>query len=302
MQRLLRVRDDKVLPMTNSSVYEQAGSRLSRLALSVERENYGFGEYIEKQRSAANLVSARVLILVATELERDAVMRSVEGKMGPQTFTRNYTPFHTVFHLGVIGGAEVLLAQSEMGTEGPSAMTLTAMDIVDVYHPDYLILTGIAFGLQEAKQSLGDILVSTHLRLWDPKKVTDQKGANSWILRGDRTSASVTLLDRFRSASVGWQTPRVGFGLILSANTLVNARVLRRRLLKLEPDALGGEMEGAGVYCVGAKRKLDWIVVKAIADWGYQKDDGGQVLAASNAAEYVVHTLSLGGLARVPRG
>jgi hypothetical protein len=34
---------------------------------------------------------------------------------------------------------------------------------------------------------------------------------------------------------------------------------------------------------------VDWIVVKAIADWGFDKLDNFQPVAARNAAAFVVH-------------
>jgi nucleoside phosphorylase len=113
-------------------------------------------------------------------------------------------------------------------------------------------------------------------------------------------SASVTLVDRFRGAGADWQGPKVHYGLLLSANTLVNSAVLRAKLKALEPDAIGGEMEGAGAYAAGAKRKVDWVVAKAIADWGAGKTDDWQVRAARAAARFVLHVVSIGGLDRPP--
>lgn len=65
------------------------------------------------------------------------------------------------------------------------------------------------------------------------------------------------------------------------------------------PDAIGGEMEGSGAYeAATLDNKPDWIVVKAISDWGYEKTNAKQPLAARNAAEFVIHVIASGALRR----
>ena len=59
-------------------------------------------------------------------------------------------------------------------------------------------------------------------------------------------------------------------------------------------------MEAAGIYTGAFENNTDWIVVKAICDWadgekGTNKN-ARQRRAAENAAQFVVHTIMLGGL------
>jgi hypothetical protein len=113
---------------------------------------------------------------------------------------------------------------------------------------------------------------------------------------------SVRLLDRFRAATVNWSDQRVHFGPMLSLNTLLDSATLRDRLVTGEPDAIGGEMEGVGVYAAAARRKVDWILVKSISDWGVAKDDRHQRAAARCAADFVLHTIVAGGFDLPGRG
>jgi nucleoside phosphorylase len=201
----------------------------------------------------------------------------------------------------VVHGVEVLLAESEMGTESPGGATLTTIDLIDAVSPDYAMSVGICYGLRANEQSLGDIIVSTQLRVMDSRKVMSGVGEETVeILRGDKVSSSVLLLDRCRSAQVDWAGARIHFGLLLSANTLVNSKRLVDRLKALEPDAVGGEMEGSGIYAAAAKRGVPWIVVKGICDWGFEKSDLAQPMAAQNAASYTMHVIASGGLAAPP--
>jgi nucleoside phosphorylase len=112
-------------------------------------------------------------------------------------------------------------------------------------------------------------------------------------------SGAERLLDRFRSGDNDWQYAPTHFGLVLSGEKLVDDLTFREWLLKIEPEAIGGEMEGAGLYAAARNAKVDWILVKAICDWADgTKNDDAQQLAARNAAQFVLHVLQLGGWGR----
>ena len=59
----------------------------------------------------------------------------------------------------------------------------------------------------------------------------------------------------------------LSFGTILSGAKLVDSMDFRQQLRALEPEAIGGEMEGAGLYVACHDLKVDWILVKAICDF-----------------------------------
>src|SRR5947209_13837156 len=116
--------------------------------------------------------------------------------------------------------------------------------------------------------------------------------------RGDRPQVSTCLLDRFGASIFDWKGPKVHFGLILSGDKLINNKDYRDKLLGIESEAIGGEMEGTGVYAAAYRNKVDWILVKAICDWADgNKDDAYQQLAAENAARFILHVLEQRGLA-----
>ena len=64
----------------------------------------------------------------------------------------------------------------------------------------------------------------------------------------------------------------------------------RDQLKAAHPDAIGGEMEGSGIYAAAMRGKIDWALVKGICDWGHGKSDEYQHVAAQNAASFVLHT------------
>ena len=92
---------------------------------------------------------------------------------------------------------------------------------------------------------------------------------------------------------------------MLSGEKLVDNLAFRQELLAFEPEAIGGEMEGAGLYVACQDRHVDWILVKAICDWAdgnkATDKDARQATAACNAALFVLHTLQKVGL-KLERG
>src|SRR5947209_17354346 len=116
--------------------------------------------------------------------------------------------------------------------------------------------------------------------------------------RGDRPQVSTCLLDRFGASIFDWKGPKVHFGLILSGDKLINNKDYRDKLLRIEPEAIGGEMECTGGYAAAYRNKVDWILVKAICDRADEnKNDIHQKQSAENAVRFIIHVLEQGGLA-----
>jgi nucleoside phosphorylase len=231
----------------------------------------------------------RVVLLVATEVERKAVLDAA-GVEHPVVEYHD----HPVTRLGVIGGAEVLLAQTDQGSIGPISSTAGVLKLLAEQEPRYLVAVGICFGLQPDRQAIGDIIVSRQLQLVDHRKVVGDPP--EVFIRGDLVTASPRLYHRF---TVTERPPGVAvhLGTMVTTNTLVNSRQLRDEYVRLSPEAAGGEMEGAGMYTVAGPAGVDWIVVKAISDLGFDKTDAHQALAARNAACFVLELIRRGGLA-----
>lgn len=233
----------------------------------------------------------RVLILVVTEGERDAVRDAVRRHVG-RAGVLDYAGERTVHRLGVVGGSEIMLAQAgEQGTAAAAGMMFTARAVIEQVRPDYVVLTGICYGLHpDEGQQLGDVVVARRVQNVDHRKVVDGKPVR---YRGVNVGCSPGLLDRFQAAQASWVGARVHFGTVLTSNTLVDSRHLVAQLRKDFPDAIAGEMEGTGVHEAATLGvKPDWIMIKAISDWGHDKTKDAQPLAARNAAEFVTHALA----------
>lgn len=243
-----------------------------------------------------------VLLVTATNVETQAIL---------DVFSRQNTSFKryqigdsTYFDLGVIGESRAFLVQCEMGYGGPAGASLVVYEGIKALSPSAVVMVGIAFGLISQEQQLGDILVSRQLTGYELQKVEQGPDDTEIIIpRGDRAQASPRLLSLLRASIFDWEGPKVHFGLMLSGEKLARHKNFRKKLLSIEPEAIGGEMEGTGVYSAAYRTKVDWILIKAISDWADKhKDDTYQQQAAENAARFILHVLKQEGLAENKSG
>ena len=247
-----------------------------------------------------------VLLVTVNENEDDAVQQAFDVKglfdIGEEPYLR----------LADINGLRIVRVLSEMGSGGIGASQQTVDQAIRDLHPSTVIAVGIAFGIDETKQSIGDILVSKQLFPYELQRVTQEKDGIHVDWRGDRPHIDSTLLRRVREA---WSILRhkatteheyrdlvVRFGTVLSGEKLIDSIDYRSQLRAIAPKAIvGGEMEGSGLYVASSKHKTNWIVIKAICDWAdgnknnFNKEEH-QKCAARNAAQFTKFLISNIGL------
>ncbi len=240
--------------------------------------------------SPVPITAKKILIVTVTKVEAQAVLQAYSWELSQNLAVIGRM---TYYKLGIHGGAEILMAQSEMGSATPGGALLTVRQAIQDLRPIAVIMCGIAFGLRPGKQELGDILVSKQLLSYEPQKLAEKRGR---FARGDRVTASELLLSRCRVLDNFWQGANTHIGMIMSGEKLVNDPKFRDSLLEIEPEAIGGEMEGAGLYAAARDANTNWILIKAICDWadGNKKEDA-QPVAAQNAAEFVKRLIETGG-------
>jgi nucleoside phosphorylase len=237
-----------------------------------------------------------VLLIVATDIEREAVLSAFE-KSGHEYIRKPIGVGSCWVYPS--DNTSVALVQCRMGSGGPGGSMLTAMEAITALTPEAVIMPGIAFGVDRQKQHIGDVLLSTQILNYELRRMgTDKAGQLVEITRGSRPDASPRLLDRFISARLARFGITVKEGLLLSGDKLVDNIDYREKLRSLAPEAIGGEMEGAGVYAAAHRTGKEWILVKAICDYadGRKKHNKAarQKLAADAAANAVLHVLEEG--------
>ncbi|MGR3885789.1 5'-methylthioadenosine/S-adenosylhomocysteine nucleosidase family protein [Pseudomonas sp. 1152_12] len=240
------------------------------------------------------MASQRLLIVTVTSVESRAVLSAFATKTG-QLARNHKVDKHVYKQLGVVAGFECFLATSDMGSGGASGSQMSIQKAISEIKPETVIMVGIAFGIDDTQYAIGDILVAKQLQMYDLQRVS--KDGNI-TLRGDKASASSAPLNWLRNAEMTWpeDSGKVKAGLMLSGDKLIDNLNYRTALTTLAPEALGGEMEGAGLYVACQEARVDWLLIKAICDWadGDKGDNKtvNQQIAATAAANFVVHMLS----------
>lgn len=237
-------------------------------------------------------------ILVATDVERLAVLKRLRPPKGKRSVLQVYAGSNTGF-LGRLGLTDIVLCMTSMGSSGRDASTIVTAEIIQLWNLSAVIMVGIAFGKDPVKQRIGNVLVADRIISYEPQRVGQDHNQH----RGSEHAARPVLLNRFRNV-VGWsfQDPAgqecgMQIGPLLSGEKLIDNLQFRDELFASYPVAIGGEMEGVGLASSAERVGCEWIVVKAICDWGDgAKSNHHQGFAAAAAVDLVEHVLNQAGV------
>ena len=254
-------------------------------------------------RNSASKVQQQIhfVIVVAVDVERDAVLE-IMVPLHNENGILKVLEGDAVYYAGSIGLYNCVLVMCQMGASGRDGSILATNASLVAWKPTGgIIMVGIAFGRHKPiailrkpqKQVIGDVIVATQIIPYESKRI----GLIDEVQRGAHPEASLLFLNRLRNLRWTW-TPELNgqptsprslqFGSLLSGEKLVDNLDFKKKLFKELPKAVGGEMEGAGVYAAASRENTAWVVVKAICDWGDgKKSKDYQELAARNAAAVI---------------
>jgi nucleoside phosphorylase len=226
----------------------------------------------------------KLAIVVATETELRQVLRMLKP-LPRQKKLWKVTRTHDTFYLGQFGAFQAVIVLSGMGSQGVTGATLSVKSIIDKWNPLAVLMVGIAFGANRNKQQPGDVLVAEHLIPYEQQRIGETPR-----FRNPVPPSSEKLLNRFRNV-LDWEFTRPDgslcsrhIGPLLSGEKLVDNKQFKDSLLGQYPNAIGGEMEGTGLWSAAQRAGKDWIIAKGVCDWADGvKHDRYQAMAAAAA-------------------
>lgn len=238
------------------------------------------------------------LFVTANEHEREAYEAKFIRQKSKYILGKTY-------YLGLFGNyPAAYIHVDEQGVTNPASMPLVSQ-LVKELSPVAVIMVGIAFGVDEKKQKIGDVLVSDKILPYDSQKILEDKTE----YKETPKEVGFQLLNAFRECRE-WiyylpnaEQAAVYIGSILTGSRLVNNYKYRTQLLNdfesYRP--IGGEMEAQGIYSMCRIHGVtEWIIVKGICDWGYKKNtpnkDVNQKIAADAAVDYCFYVFSREGV------
>ena len=252
---------------------------------------------LEKRCTPDLVQGIKVLLMTATITELTAVMGYLEPRNGHEKVVMTLVNDSSFFYVGKYGEYPVAVAMTAYGKsqQGSIEVLHFLYGIKSIINPNYIIAIGICYGMDPSEVNPADIIVS--------EKVCDAAmriGAQPHT-RGNDYPASRKLLGIFSTSKMmGFEMKRddagnsvkVKTGILISRPDLVDDAKYKELLKRAcnEPDALGGEMEGAGIMSFAYRINIKAIIIKAIGDYGDGNKagmKGWKEFAAHAAARYV---------------
>ncbi len=246
-------------PHTALDALREAASRAELAVASVLNSAPQLRELFSNERQGPTL------LITATKVE-DEQLLAVLRRRGHVALPMMAAEL-SYFDLGIFPIGRVFYVRCAAG----GATRRGSQDVLSVaipaLAPARVIMVGIAFGVDPMNQPIGTVLVSDHVVNYDfVRHGTDADGKDQVLPRGTPGAADPSLVEAFRDQAV-LHTTGTQTGLVLSGPELVDNRQHRDELVKRHPGAIGGEMEGYGVYVASLRRRTPWILVKAVCDW-----------------------------------
>jgi nucleoside phosphorylase/GTPase SAR1 family protein len=271
---------------------------LTRKEISLAKTGHNYA--INEKETDKHNMCYPFLFVTANENERTAFRKRFKNQ-GANYYVKGATYF-----CGEFGNYHVAwFHMPSQGTCNPDA-TILCGNVIEHVSPIAVVMVGIAFGADEENQKIGDVLVSKEILNYDSRK--ERNGTTQYKERPKESGYQ--LFNAFRSEfSNWWEYPpgagkdkrfKVIDGAILTGSALVDDYKFRQKLLAdfSDYDPVGGEMEGYGIYSQCRSDSIsEWIIVKSICDWAYDKQntdkDIWQKTAAASAVDYCYQVFSL---------
>lgn len=244
------------------------------------------------------VAKTKCILLTANEEEYRAVMSVAIAQLGEKekyfrVMSNDGSAICIIVKYGQYNAAVIRTGQGA----NPTREKLTK--IQEIIKAPYVIAIGICYGLKPEKSKLGEIVIGKSIWKISHTQATD-KGTIYVPIMHDFGKELYRLFARPDTFSVTEKAivkiHHEDKDALVTEPTRVTDQKRKKEILAQIPQALGGEMEAAGIYAAkeGVHKFDEWIVVKAIADWGDEnKADCApwKKFSAVAAAKYVEHQL-----------
>ena len=200
------------------------------------------------------------------------------------------------FILGKYGSCNVAITRTGQGPDETEEILVSVQNDVKA---KYVIAIGICYGAKESKPkelsdktNLGDIIVAKSIVDTGHQRI---EGKETIVLTNTYPCGK-NLFKLFKHDEV-FEIEKKAVkvhhqGDLASEFTLFRSKEAKEEKLKYVQRALGGEMEAKGIYKAAERGGFEWIVIKAIVDWGTEeKDKMWQPFGAVSCARFVLKCL-----------
>jgi len=244
-------------------------------------------KYLEISSDSIDDLKSNIILFVTATLTETQVLHTYIEPLTDQSNIIKVYKNNLTYYIGKFGKYKIVHVQSDLGSVSRSGSIPTISEAIGEFKPKLTIMVGVAFGLNSVEQKIGDVLISEAVLPYDYKKV----GTKRTIQRATHAPTSKKLLSRFKN-NLTWEfllgngEKACAFvGHILSGEVLIDNKKYRDKIKSEFPTAIGGEMEGVGLYaaCDG---NCDWMLIKGICDFA----DGNKKYNKQNRQKIATHS------------
>src|SRR5687767_10989864 len=108
----------------------------------------------------------KILLVTVNRTEATTVLKIFSDAVSVRW--KRHTINNKIYYtFGQISGMDIFMVQSEAGITPVGASFSTVSNAIDALKPEFIILVGVAYGLNPKEQKLGDILVSKKLTSYE---------------------------------------------------------------------------------------------------------------------------------------
>lgn len=226
-----------------------------------------------------------------------------------------YADDNSIYYRGDIqlaGGEIKKVVATSCPRMGIAASTATAAKLLLRHNPRFLVMTGIAAGI-EGKVNFGDVLIADPCWDWGSGKLTVRDGVAEFLSSPHHLSLSSKMRTRLIDLSVrrvyldeiqsGWgakdgvgkEPLNMHVGPVASGAVVLEDPETVKLVRSQHRETIGIEMEAYGVVaaaCYASAGDVDAIVVKSVCDFANtDKNDDYQAYAAYTSAAYAYHLI-----------
>jgi nucleoside phosphorylase len=189
------------------------------------------------------------------------------------------------------GKPDIFLVRSSAGSGTSHGAQFTLQEVVPKIRPRKVISVGICFGVPSQERKIRDVIVSERVTNYEPARL-ESDGTETH--RGDKYPGDAEIISRARALRGKDRAFKVHVGHTLSGEKLVDNRHAVEQLLKIEPKAMGGDMEAAGIAMICSHVNIGFAMIKGIADFAEEKTKDHQTAAAENSVSFALEMIAMG--------
>jgi len=163
------------------------------------------------------------------------------------------------------------IPQLETGANKDHGSNKTLQRVLEVFSPNIVISLGVAFGIDNKTQNIGDVIVSKRLFPYSENKRDEDK------IKPDRNQDKT--IDDWLHASlvntIGFLDD-VTYGSVLSGGSVMSSFEEKDKVClgyTKNDFIVGGEMEGTALFQIAKTEGIPCAIIKGICDWGVAKND-----------------------------